>query len=146
MKGKAWAFLGGVGVGALAMYFLDPDSGDNRRSAASDRLLSARKTTGAAIEDRARQFAKEAKAAARRTRSRLTGEPADEVLAQRVRTALDSVIAHPRRVNVTVEGGTVTLNGDIEEEEVSGLTAAVRTVSGVKDVIDRTQVREEMAR
>ncbi|MEO8200410.1 MAG: BON domain-containing protein [Gemmatimonadota bacterium] len=146
MKGKAWAFLGGVGVGALAMYFLDPESGDDRRAAASDRLVIAGRRSGEAIEGRARQLARGASTAARRAGARLKGEPANEVLAQRVRSSLDSVIAHPRRVNVSVEGGTVTLAGIIEEEEASGLTAAVRAVSGVKDVIDRTQVRAEVAR
>ena len=145
MKGKAWAFLGGVGVGALAMYFLDPRSGDVRRAAASDRLISAGRMSGAAIGDGAKDLADRAgKRAARRAKARFQGEATDDVLAQRVRSAIDVIVAHPKRVNVSATGGVVTLSGSIEEEEAKGLTTAVRSVKGVKDVVDRTEVREEV--
>ena len=144
MKGKAWAFLGGVGVGALAMYFLDPRSGDVRRAAASDRLISAGRMSGAAIGDGAKDLADRAGAAARRAKARFQGEATDDVFGQRVRSAIDVIVAHPKRVNVSATGGVVTLSGSIEEEEAKGLTTAVRSVKGVKDVVDRTEVREEV--
>jgi hypothetical protein len=40
----------------------------------------------------------------------------------------------------------VTLTGTVAEEETSGLSAAVRAVQGVRDLVDETSVREEMAR
>lgn len=146
MNKKALAFLGGVGVGALVMYFLDPRSGDARRARAGQRLASAGRKSGEALGDGARDLVDRAGTLARRTRGRLRGEPADDVVAQGVRSALDSIIAHPGRVRVSADNGVVTLSGVIDEEEAKGLTAAARAVRGVKDVVDRTEIREEVSR
>jgi gas vesicle protein len=147
MRGKSLAFLGGVGVGALVMYFLDPTSGNRRRSVARDRMLKASRDTGQAIEGRAKAMAGRAKALAERTRAHFEPDtPSDDVLAQRVRTALGRVISHPRMISISAAAGVVTLSGSVSEEEAKGLSAAVRIVHGVKDVIDQTEVREEVAR
>ena len=147
MRGKALAFLGGVGVGALAMYFLDPTSGNRRRAVTRDRVLKAGRDTGEAIEGRAKDLANRAKGLAARTRARFeTDTPSDDVLAQRVRTALGRVISHPRTINISAKAGVVTLSGTVSEEETKGLSATVRGVQGVQDLVDQTEVREEMVR
>lgn len=144
MRGKAWAFLGGVGVGALVMYFLDPTSGSRRRAATRDRMLKAGRDTGEAIEGKAKDLANRARGLASRVRSRFdTDTPSDDVLAQRVRTALGRVISHPRMINISANAGVVTLSGTVSEEETKGLSAAVRGVEGVRDLVDQTEVREE---
>ena len=147
MRGKALAFLGGVGVGALAMYFLDPTSGNRRRAVTRDRVLKAGRDTGEAIEGRAKDLANRARGLAARTRARFeTDTPSDDVLAQRVRTALGRVISHPRTINISAKAGIVTLSGTVSEEETKALSATVRGVQGVQDLIDLTEVREEMVR
>ena len=147
MRGKALAFLGGVGVGALAMYFLDPTSGNRRRAATRDKMVKAGQDTGQAFEGRARAMAGRAKALAERARSHFESDtPSDDILAQRVRTALGRVISHPRMINIAAKAGVVTLSGTVSEEETKGLSAAVRGVQGVRDVVDETAVREEVAR
>jgi len=147
MKGKALAFLGGVGVGALAMYFLDPTSGSARRSAARNKAVDTTRDTGKAVQGRARAMASRAKALAEKGLSRFdSSAPSDDVLAQRVRTALGRVISHPRMISITAEAGVITLSGTVSEEESIGLSGAVRGVDGVKDLVDQTSVREEAAR
>jgi osmotically-inducible protein OsmY len=49
-------------------------------------------------------------------------------------------------INIAAQGGVVTLSGTVSEEEAKGLTDAVRKVQGVKDVVDETEVRQEVAR
>ena len=147
MKGKALAFLGGVGVGALAMYFLDPTSGSARRSAARSKAVKAGRDTGAVVQGRARAMASRAKALAEQSLARFDSTaPSDDVLAQRVRTSLGRVISHPRLISISAQAGVVTLSGTVSEEESIGLSAAVRGVDGVKDLVDQTTVREEVAR
>ena len=147
MRGKALAFLGGVGVGALVMYFLDPTSGNRRRAVTGDRMLKAGRKTGHAIEGRAKAMAGRAKGLAARARAHFeTDTPSDDVLAQRVRTALGRVISHPRLINISAKAGVVTLSGTVSEEETKGLSATVRGVQGVTELVDETEVREEMAR
>jgi hypothetical protein len=147
MYGKSWAFLGGVGVGALVMYFLDPTSGNRRRAVTRDKVSKAGRDAGSAIQGKTRDLANRARGLAARTRSRFEGEtPADDVLAQRVRTALGRVISHPKLINIAANDGVVTLSGTVAEEETIGLSAAVRAVQGVKELVDETSVREELAR
>jgi hypothetical protein len=129
------------------MYFLDPSSGSRRRTAARDRMVRASRDTGKAIEGRAKAMAGKAKALAERARGQFDPDtPADDVLAQRVRTALGRVISHPRMISISAKAGVVTLSGTVSEEETKGLTSAVRGVPGVKDVEDQTEVREEAVR
>lgn len=145
MRGKSLAFLGGVGVGALVMYFLDPTSGRRRRAVTKDRMQSAGRRTGAAIEGKARHLANRARGLAARAGARFDPEtPSDDVLAQRVRTAVGRVISHPRLINISAQAGEVTLTGTVSEEESRALSATVRGVQGVKDLVDQTDVREEV--
>jgi osmotically-inducible protein OsmY len=143
-QGKTWAFLGGVGLGALTMYFLDPRSGSGRRSLVRDRVTSVGRRTGEVIEGTARELADRTRAGVAQAKSRLEkGESADEVLSQRVRDALGRVISHPRLVSISARGGVVTLTGTVLEEDANALSVIVRGVYGVKDVVDQTEVREE---
>ena len=147
MRGKSWAFLGGVGVGALVMYFLDPTTGARRRMGARNRVLKAGRAAGKAIESNAKDLADRARGIAERTRSRFDpGTPPDDVLAQRVRTALGRVISHPAMISISAAAGVVTLSGTVSEEEAKGLTAVVRGVEGVREVEDDTAVREAALR
>lgn len=147
MKGKALAFLGGVGVGALVMYFLDPTSGTARRSAVRTKVVTTSRNTGKAVQGRARAMASRAKSLAEQSLARFDSTvPSDDMLAQRVRTALGRVISHPRLISINAQAGVVTLSGTVSEEESNGLSAAVRSVEGVKDLVDQTSVREEAAR
>ncbi|MEO8295396.1 MAG: BON domain-containing protein [Gemmatimonadota bacterium] len=143
MRGKAWAFLGGAGLGALAMYFLDPRSGNTRRAVARDKFISTGRRTGVALEGRARDVANRARGAVASARSRVRGgEQPDHVLVQRVRAALGRVIAHAQQVDVTALNGIVTLKGTVDEDKSRALNIAVRAVRGVKDVVDSTVTGE----
>jgi osmotically-inducible protein OsmY len=129
------------------MYFLDPTSGRLRRSAARNRVVTTSRETGEAVRGRAKAMASRAKSLAERSLARFDSTaPSDDVLAQRVRTALGRVISHPRMISIAAQGGTVTLSGSVSEEEAQGLSATVRSVDGVKDLVDQTEIREEVTR
>jgi osmotically-inducible protein OsmY len=49
-------------------------------------------------------------------------------------------------INISANAGVVTLSGTVSEEETKGLSAAVRGVHGVQDLVDQTEVREEVVR
>lgn len=143
-KDKSFVFLAGVGLGAAVMYFMDPGMGARRRAIARDRLSSAGRQTGEAIEGHAKDLANRAKGVAARTRRRFEDAVAgDDVLVQRVRTALGRVISNPRLVNVEADNGEVTLTGTVSEEDAKALGPVVGGVRGVQNVVDRTEVEEE---
>jgi uncharacterized membrane protein len=67
----------------------------------------------------------------------------DEVLVGRVRAELGRFVSHSHAIEVTAEGGHVTLAGPILAEEVRPLLRCVRRVPGVRAVSDRLAVHED---
>ena len=144
LRDKGLAFLAGLGVGAAVMSFMDPGMGARRRAIARDKLLSAGRRTGAAIEGQAKDLANRARGVAARTRRHIEDAMSgDEVLVQRVRTALGRVISNPRQITVTADKGEITLTGFVAEDDAKAVGPVVSGVRGVHSVVDKTQVEEE---
>jgi gas vesicle protein len=53
--------LGGVALGAIAMFLLDPDKGRRRRALARDKMYSTAIRTGKRIDAKSRDLANRAK-------------------------------------------------------------------------------------
>jgi hypothetical protein len=69
--GRFAALLGGIGIGAAAMYVLDPQGGRRRRAIARDKAVSFANKTGRVVGARSRDLANRAKGFA--ARSTVTG-------------------------------------------------------------------------
>jgi gas vesicle protein len=63
------ALLAGVGIGAAAMYLLDPEEGRRRRALLRDQLMKAQRVTSEAMEARSRDMTNRASGAAAETRA-----------------------------------------------------------------------------
>ena len=136
--------LGGIGLGAALMYFLDPERGRRRRGLVRDQIVHLFSKTDDAVGATARDLANRTRGLAAETRSRFGEDDAnDEVIVARVRSELGRVVSHPKAVQVTAEGGRVTLSGPILAGEVDGLLSAVRSVKGVNDIENRLEVHEQ---
>jgi uncharacterized membrane protein len=133
----------GSAMGALAMYFLDPQSGRRRRARTRDQLVHAGRRLGEAGDVTARDTAHRAQGAMAAAR-RLLGHEAvpDEALAGRVRAVLGRHVSHPHAIQVAASGGHVTLEGPVLAHEVRPLLRAVRNVAGVRSVADQLAVYE----
>jgi hypothetical protein len=132
-----------VAAGAGLMYLLDPDGGRRRRALVRDQLVRAAHRTGDAVDATSRDVSNRARGVVAELRSRLsTAHVSDEVLHERVRARIGSVIGHAGAVDVQVEDGRVTLRGPVLAEEVERLLRRVRAVSGVREVVDRLEVHD----
>jgi len=137
--------IGGA-LGALAMYFLDADSGKRRRHRTRDRVARAARR----LDEAGRVTARDA---AHRTRGMVAAvrhmfrraEVSEAALVARVRAALGRAVSHPHAIAVDATDGRVTLDGPILSHEVRGLLRAVRQVHGVRGVIDRLIVYRDPA-
>src|SRR6185436_5550374 len=95
--------LFGGALGALAMYFLDPQQGRRRRALARDRVTHAAKAAGEAGSVAARDAVHRAQGLVAETRRRFSDDPvSDEVLAERVRAALGRAVSHSHAIDVFV--------------------------------------------
>ncbi|HEU4630470.1 MAG TPA: SRPBCC family protein [Gemmatimonadaceae bacterium] len=138
--------LGGLGLGAALMYFLDPARGKRRRHLVRDQLVHAGHVTGDALDATSRDLRNRARGAAATARARVRRDDADDaVVTERVRSALGRVVSHPSAITVVVAEGRVTLGGPVLAGEVDRLLRTVRGVRGVTDVEHRLEVHESAA-
>jgi len=133
----------GVGVAVAALTLFDPRRGAARRARLRDQALSRGRTLAARARGRALDLGRRAQGALHEARARLApGEVPDPVLAERVRAQLGRPVSHPRALEVEVHAGCVEIRGPILADEVDDLLNRIRSVPGVKEVIDRLEVHE----
>jgi uncharacterized membrane protein len=136
--------IGGLLGGAGILYLLDPDRGARRRGLVRDRLIHAGHKLSDSLGPTTRDLRNRAGGVAAELRSRFRQDDADEeILHQRVRSALGRVVSHPSAIDVSVWGGRVTLRGSVLEHELDSLINRVRRVRGVSEVIDQLEVHRE---
>jgi uncharacterized membrane protein len=136
-------FFGGA-LGALAMYFLDPQQGRRRRARTRDKAVHAGRVLNEAGRVTARDTVHRARGMWASTRRLFDHEPVtDAVLVGRVRAELGRFVSHSHAIEVVAEGGHVTLSGPIVAEEVRPLLRHVRRVPGVRAVSDRLTVYDD---
>lgn len=127
-----------LGLGALLMYFFDPQDGNRRRHLARDRGLAAVRRAGR----RVRRFAGLVRASGRAVVAKATHlreEPKDlndATLAQKVMSEVFRDPSLPKGdVNVNVERGRVVLRGQVDRPElIDELVRRVHAVAGVREV------------
>ena len=137
------SFIKGAAVGAGFMYFCDPVMGKRRRALVRDQLYHlANKSCNMAdakyrdMQNRMYGTFAEMRSAMRRD------EPSDQILCDRVRSAIGRYVSHPASIEVRAQNGVVTLSGPVLAREVDDLLCAAHSVRGVNDVQDRLDIHE----
>ena len=139
LSAPAAAAAGGIALGALFEYFLDPAAGRRRRHTARDRALSRIRRGERRAVARARRAESHVVGIARRTFNarRRHGEPLDDVtLTHKVESQLFRRAGVPKgQINVNAEDGVVFLRGVVErQEDIERMEAATRRIAGVREV------------
>src|SRR4051812_815827 len=118
--GDALTFLGGLALGAAAMYFLDPDTGRRRRALVKDQAGSLLGDLPGRASGVAHDVANRARGVAAIAQRRFGDDeaPSDETIVARVRSRMGRLVSHPGAVTITSDGGRVTLSGAILQSEV----------------------------
>jgi uncharacterized membrane protein len=133
MKGQD--LITGMLLGAGTMYLLDPDKGTRRRSLLRDQGVHAGHKLGEGLAATARDARNRGRGAVAELRSRLGKDQADdEILHERVRSAIGRVVTHPSAITVTVDQGRIILAGHVLADEMDDLLKQVERVRGVEEV------------
>src|SRR3954470_15631057 len=131
----------GMVVGAGAMYLLDPDRGARRRSLLRDQGIHVGHKLSDGLATTARDTRNRTAGVAAEVRSRFRREELnDEVLHERVRSAIGRVVSHPGAVDINVFEGRVTLTGHVLSEELDSLLRAVGRVRGIREVQNELEI------
>jgi hyperosmotically inducible periplasmic protein len=128
----------GAAIGAVAMYFFDPNRGKVRRALVQDGTISTvRKGTHAAA-GKAEDLLNRAKGVIAKAGDAVTwkSEVDDNLLADRVRSHMGHITKHAHSVETEVKGGKVTLRGILPDAERQRLIPALSSIPGVKSVQD----------
>jgi uncharacterized membrane protein len=140
MKGQG-KLIAGMVAGAGAMYLLDPDRGARRRSLLRDQGIHIGHQLGDGLAATARDARNRTRGAAAELRARFKHDQADdEVLHERVRSAIGRVVTHPSAIDVIVSQGRVTLSGHVLAHELDALTQRVERVRGVNEVQNELKI------
>jgi uncharacterized membrane protein len=140
MRGQG-KLITGLVVGAGAMYLLDPERGARRRSLLRDQGIHLGHKVGDGIGVTARHTRNRALGVAAELRGRFRNEdPGDEVLHDRVRSAIGRIVSHPSAITVTAFDGRVTLTGHVLAEEVDSLARGVGKVRGVRELENELEI------
>lgn len=125
---KPLGTLGAAAAGALAMYYLDPDLGAQRR-----RLLAELVRSGLPGEDR-RQGGRGRRAYYVHPTS---ADPQNDAeLRDRIQARLGRMVSHPGAIDVSVGNGVVRLSGRVLAKERDGLLAQVQQMPGVQKLVN----------
>jgi hypothetical protein len=136
----------GVGFGAAMMYLFDRDMGKRRRALLRDKAVRAGKDSASFARKGARDLAHRAKGAVYESKHLLSQEEvSDEVLVDRVRSALGRASQHPRSIEVTADNGVVIVRGPVLRQDQKRILSYVRNVRGVTEVQDELDPYDEAA-
>ncbi len=141
-------WLGGIALGAIAMYLADPNQGRRRRALAQDRMRSlSHKTSGAfnaAMHDAGNRLSGFQAQANRMMTQRTTSKPIDNhVLEARVRSKLGRAMMNSHSIDVIADAGVVTLKGSVPSDDRQHVTTLVRGIPGVREVRDKLDAIEQ---
>src|SRR5437762_3204219 len=145
MNGTWAALLGGVALGALSMYMLDPVEGRRRRATVRDKTTRAAAKTSDTLNAAACDLGARVQSIPARIRQLFGRKTStnDRILVNRVRSRMGRAVSHPRAIEVGAYQGRVILSGAVLAKEKDQLLDTVRMVPGVKDVDCRLDEHEE---
>jgi osmotically-inducible protein OsmY len=131
------ARLGVFAAGALAMYYLDPQMGRQRRGLLGDLVR------GGLQQTRESQRVMQGRLGRRAYHRLAYADPhSDAQLRDRIRDRLGRMVSHPRAIDVRVENGVVRLSGDVLLKERDGLLQQVRDMAGVQKLVNAMTAHE----
>jgi uncharacterized membrane protein len=133
-----------LGLGAGAMYWLDPATGRRRRARLGQQAMHGAREVSGGASRAARDLTHRGEGALHwaSTIWRPRAAP-DEVVVERVRARLGRVIAHPAGVEVSSHEGVVQLRGAIRRAELKRVLGAVGGVRGVRRVENALELRDD---
>jgi hypothetical protein len=132
---KGAALVGGVGLGAVLMYFFDPDRGKSRRALCRNKVEAAGNKVGDYAGKMSRDVRNRAYGIVAETKSMFAHEDIpDETLVDRVRSKLGRHTTDLGAIDVQATNGVIILSGRVPRSEELAILKAAEGVRGVGKV------------
>ncbi len=139
MQMRPMRFVGAAALGAGLAYFLDPQSGAQRRNTFRDKLTAKARSGAGEVAGAARGAGSQVGGMAQKAAAAVRDSappPNDETLKHKVQSDVIGPSNIPSgQINVDVSEGIVALRGQVDHREtMQELHAKVRKIEGVRDV------------
>lgn len=136
------AALGGIALGALAMYLADPVQGRRRRELVQEKMRTASEATGSVLSEAMHRTENRMSSAQLRAKSLLRRKQLDdESLQDRVRNTVAMLASFPEEVRIKAEQGKVILSGTVAAKEKERLLRKIRRIPGVRELRDQLELK-----
>lgn len=133
--GKISAWLMGIGLGAGLMYYMDPQMGNQRKSKVRNQMLRLQNQADDAVETAVHDTRNRVKGLLSRGIEIVSDEALpDAVLEQRARARLGFLTRAPGALQLQVDQGELTIDGDILAEDAEELVNALGRLRGIRAV------------
>lgn len=131
---NASSLIGGIGLGAVGMYLLDPQRGARRRVLVRDKIVRGVRALGMTADKRLRDVGNRLKGSAAEARAVMrerNQQMEDDRLVERVRAQLGHVLAHPAALQVSVDEGCLIVSGPVLAGEAQKIKERLEETRGV---------------
>lgn len=146
-RGHLAVWLGGIALGAVAMYVADPAHGKRRRELAQEKIHKAGRKAEKAWQTVRRDAGSRLQGLQSQTDHWLGKHDVkpidDHVLEARVSSKIGRKVSNWHAIDVDAHLGCVTLRGPILTEEKESMLEMVRGIPGVLDVRDELDVYDD---
>lgn len=141
---EQWMLPAAISAGAILMYFFDASTGARRRARLRDRFMSSLHRSQEALATTWRDARNRGRGLYEESRLLMKSRPVnDDILIERVRALLGTLVRHPSSIEVMANDGRIVLRGPVLSAEINGLLDGVRKVRGVRAVENRLEVNEQ---
>lgn len=142
--GKIISLIEGLSIGALAMYFYDPDRGNSRRAVVRDKVQSLYNAKLEAKDIMIKDTMNRVKGLAYKTKAKLSFHtPGDEQLLEQIRSKIGHAVSHDGALTIDVNQGKVRVSGPILADEQDALITCIWEVPGVEMIEHKLDVFED---
>ncbi len=141
--GKLSSLLFGTALGAGAMYFLDPEQGDQRQRKMRNQAIRLQADAAEAVNMGVRDLRYRTRGILAEGMAMVSEDTAsDQMVAERIRSRLGYLSRHPGAVYVDVQNRRAVLHGDVLAAELDSLLSGVSHIRGVHAVENQLHVHE----
>jgi hypothetical protein len=144
---RQFGFFGWLALGiglAASLALFEPRRGAARRARIRDKLSSRRRRIGNGARGLLVDAGHRLRGVVHDARGRLRERRINDVLLEdRVRAQMSRTVSHPGALRIKAVNGCIEISGPILRREVGELVDRIRSVRGVKDVVERLDVQDE---
>lgn len=140
---RSLTLMKGLTLGAGMMYLFDPRAGRRRRALLNDQFTRFMNETDSMVQKGLCDLGNRVQGLVAECTALFTPDHADDqVITERVRSALGRCVSNPSAIQVESRQGHVTLSGSVAAEELDSVLTCLTKVRGVSGLENHLEIHD----